>query len=112
MLSRQDIQDGLQRHIDNGELEHDSAERLSYYIDNNHSVEDFGDLVDRMEEWATEEEEAFVGEYDDEATFAEEIANDLGETIPSWIVVDWQATWDYHLQWDYFTNGGYFWRYV
>lgn len=109
MLSRQDVQDGLQRHIDNGELAHDNAERLSYYIDYNHTVEDFGDLVERMEEWAIDEEEAYVGEFDDEATFAEEIANDLA-TVPDWIVVDWDATWDYYLQHDYFNNGGYFWR--
>lgn len=109
MLSRQDIQDGLQRHIDNGELAHDNAERLSYYIDNNNTVEDFNELVENMEDWASEEQDAFVGEYDSEDTFAEEIANEL-ETIPDWIVVDWQATYDYSLQYDYFNDGGYFWR--
>lgn len=109
MLSRQDIQNGLQRHINHNELAHDNAERLSYYIDYNHTVEGFDYLVERMEEWAIDEQDAFVGEYSDEATFAEEIANEL-ETIPDWVVVDWQATWDYYLQHDYFNSGDYFWR--
>ena len=46
-------------------------------------------------------EEAFVGIYADGAEFAEEYANDSGESIPDWVVVDWDLTWERGLAYDY-----------
>ena len=46
-------------------------------------------------------EEAFVGVYADGATFAEEYANDSGDSIPDWVVVDWDLTWERGLAYDY-----------
>ena len=47
-------------------------------------------------------EDAFRGSYDSEADFAEEYTNEVyGIDIPSFIVVDWQATWDHNLRYDF-----------
>lgn len=52
-------------------------------------------------------EDAYRGSYDSEADFAEEYTNDVyGIDIPSFIVVDWQATWDQNLRYDFdFVDG-------
>ncbi len=53
-------------------------------------------------------EDAYMGEYDGEAEFAEQYYVDmLGNEIPDAIVVDWQATWDSNLRYDYVYNNGY-----
>ena len=46
-------------------------------------------------------EEAYVGTYADGATFAEELSEEMGESIPDWIVVDWDLTWERGLSYDY-----------
>ncbi len=53
-------------------------------------------------------EEAYEGEFDSEAHFTEEMIANMGENIPSWIVVDYQATWDSMLRFDYWTEDNYF----
>jgi hypothetical protein len=45
-------------------------------------------------------QDAFVGWYSSNADFAEEYMNEI-EKIPTNIVVDWDATWDSHLQYDF-----------
>jgi antirestriction protein len=45
--------------------------------------------------------EAYVGTYVDGADFAEEFSNDSGESIPDWVVVDWDMTWERSLAYDY-----------
>lgn len=46
--------------------------------------------------------DAYQGSYESEAYFAEEYVNEVEcITIPSYIVVDWQATWDYNLRHDF-----------
>ena len=54
-------------------------------------------------------EDAYRGEYDSEADFAEQYTNDcytLG-TMPDWVVIDWQATWDTGLSDSFVYNNGY-----
>jgi len=49
----------------------------------------------------------YAGIYADGATFAEEIAEECGDIpkgMPSWIVIDWQASWDCNLRHDYVTQ--------
>ncbi len=46
-------------------------------------------------------EDAYVGTYVDGATFAEELSEEMGESIPDWIVVDWDMTWERGLSYDY-----------
>lgn len=52
-------------------------------------------------------ENAFYGRYDSEADFAEDHTTDCyGLNIPSFMVIDWQATWDQGLRHDYeFVDG-------
>jgi len=61
-------------------------------------------------------QDAYAGQYDSAAAFAEQLCDDCGylcETnLPSWIVnhIDWQAVWDCELRHDYTMSdvGGYF----
>lgn len=56
-------------------------------------------------------EEAYVGEYNSEAHFTEELISEFGDyQIPSWIAIDYQATWDTALRYDYWEEDGYFFR--
>ena len=52
-------------------------------------------------------EDAYQGRYEDEADFAEQFTTDCyGLNVPSFVVIDWQATWDQGLRYDYeFANG-------
>lgn len=52
-------------------------------------------------------EEAFQGSYNSEAEFAEEFTTDVyGYDAPSFVVVDWDATWNQNLTYDFdFVNG-------
>ena len=54
-------------------------------------------------------EDSFFGAYDSPAQFAEDIAEQCGETdnLPGWIVIDWQASWDRNLQFDYIFEDGF-----
>ena len=51
-------------------------------------------------------QDAFHGTADSEADFAERIAEDCGEIpkdMPTWIVIDWEASWNCNLRHDYNT---------
>ena len=51
--------------------------------------------------------EAFEGTAESEADFAEnhaQMAGMIPESLPSWIVIDWEASWKCGLQYDYYTN--------
>ena len=58
-------------------------------------------------------EDAYYGEFDSEAEFAEEYYTnimgyqDIERAMERGIVVDWQATWDTNLQHDFAYNNGY-----
>ena len=55
-------------------------------------------------------EEAYEGEYDSDAHFTEEWIANMGDNIPSYIVIDYQATWDSALRYDYWEEDNYFFR--
>jgi hypothetical protein len=101
------------------ELGTDEAIRLAIYAYNCHADINGLHLYDLLEE----EREAFAGENTSEADFAQELVEEvdgyLFKDLPSWVVIDWQATWDSALRFDYFTfdvidtDGDYkrfFWR--
>lgn len=79
-------------------LELDENERLAFAVYADHlggdvSIDDFRD--------------AYAGQWDSGADFAEQTAIDCGEipeNLPSWIVIDWEATWNCNLRYDYFTG--------
>jgi hypothetical protein len=45
--------------------------------------------------------DAYRGSYDSEAEFAEEFTTDIHGEMPSFVVIDWQATWDHNLRYDF-----------
>ena len=52
-------------------------------------------------------EEAFRGVYHDGAPFAEEYYEDVYGDVPSFLVVDWEATWEQSLSYDFDLIDGY-----
>ncbi len=81
-------------------------------------VEDYGQgLVDEFAEHFDIDsvehfEESYQGQFDSGAEFAKEIATDCGYVksyqgdLPSWIEIDWKASWD-NLSYDYCEQDGY-----
>jgi len=52
-------------------------------------------------------EDAYRGTYDSGADFAEEFYNDVYGDVPSFLVVDWEATWNQSLYYDFDFVDGY-----
>ena len=55
-------------------------------------------------------EKAYEGEFDSEAHFTEHWTVEMGDNIPSYIVIDYQATWDTTLRYNYWEEDNYFFR--
>ena len=52
--------------------------------------------------------DAYQGDYESGAEFAESLVNDCySMDMPSWVEVDWQATWDNALSYDYSESDGH-----
>ena len=52
--------------------------------------------------------EAFAGRFDSEADFCEDLAEQTGalpKDFPTWISIDWQATWESSLRHEYVSEG-------
>nr|WP_298659105.1 antirestriction protein ArdA [uncultured Flavobacterium sp.] len=79
-------------------MDEEDRELLTMYAEaTGYSIEDI-DLSDAQD--------AFHGTADSEAGFAEQIAEECGEIpkdMPSWIVIDWEASWKCNLRHDYNT---------
>jgi hypothetical protein len=96
--------------IDKPESKEISEEYQEQYTE---LCENYGeDAVDAfLEIWEESDlhgfEDAYQGRYEDEADFAEQfVENCYGLNVPSFVVIDWQATWDQGLRYDYeFTDG-------
>ena len=53
-------------------------------------------------------QDSYEGAYESGADFAEQHYENMGyDPIPSWVTVDWQATWDRYLSYDCTINNGY-----
>ena len=74
-----------------------------YYEQYGSLVDDYGQgLVDEYIEYYFLDaidhfEDAYSGEYESGAQFAEQMVSDMGyvnNNIPSWVEIDWKATWD------------------
>jgi len=76
-------------------------------------VDDYGKgLVEEfMEDYDIENfEDSYQGEYESGAEFAEQLCKDCGYItgdLPSWIEIDWKATWDRALSYDYIEIDGH-----
>jgi hypothetical protein len=85
---------------------------VSFYDDYIKAGEHIGyDVVDAFIDYhgvsyAEHTEDAYRGNYNSGAEFAEEYYNDIGD-IPSFLVVDWEATWDQSLSYDFDFVDGY-----
>ena len=89
--------------------EHGEKDFAEYYEQYETLVEEYGQwLVDAyIEDYFVSAveffEEAYQGKYESGAEFAEQIVTDCGyidNNIPSWVEIDWQATWE-NLSYDY-----------
>ena len=90
--------------------EHGEEDFREYYEKYSSLVDEYGQgLVDEyVEDYGTDGidhfEDAYQGEYEGGAEFAEQLASDcgyIGRDMPSWIEIDWSKTWDNSLSWDY-----------
>lgn len=96
-------------------LEHEDYERLETYVSMMFTYPTGGSpqeaIRQDLDSIIRDEEEAFLGEHNSGGDFAqywfEEFTTD--HSIPDWIVVDWQATWDNNLRHDFTFEAGYVW---
>lgn len=94
------------------ELDQDEILRLAIFAYNNGWM-----LVpEDMPLFVAQEQEAFWGEFASGAEFAQHVADEidnLPEGIPSWIVIDWERSWEANLRHDFYEydvidiNGSY-----
>lgn len=83
------------------EADDDRKEAMGEYLDDM-GAEDLSDF-----------DEAYEGRYDNGAAFAEHYATNTCEIVtkPSWVAIDWKATWERTLRHDYhITNRGHVFR--
>jgi len=84
------------------ETDNDRREAMGEYL------EDMG--ADDLSDF----DEAYQGQFSSGADFAEHTAEELGEIpkdLPSWIVIDWEQSWDGGLRFDYhITDSGHVFR--
>jgi hypothetical protein len=94
--------------LENDEISEEYQEKYSELCENYSK-----DAVNAFLELYTEEdlqyfEEAYQGRYDSEADFAEEFTTEVyGFDAPSFVVVDWDATWNCNLRYDYDFEDGF-----
>lgn len=69
-------------------------------------------LDEELADYINMEEEQYEGEFLTGANFAEYIMEESGtmENFPDWVIIDYEATWDYALRHDYFIDSGHVWR--
>jgi len=86
--------------------EYNGDDLIAYYVDYVEQGEKVGfDVVDAFLQEndisdVARVEDAFIGNYDSEAQFAEDYHNDIMD-VPSTLVVDWEETFHQSLSYDY-----------
>ena len=95
---------------------HGNSDFMCYYEDYTKMVDEYDqEPVDAfLEEFDLMDvehlQDAYHGQFDSEAEFAENFVSDMGyiqHDLPYWIQIDWEKTWDDGLSWDYTFNNGY-----
>jgi hypothetical protein len=97
-------------------LDHDDYERLETYVSMNFTYPSGGNpqeaIMEDLDLIMRQEEEEFLGEHETGGDFArywfEEFTTEH-HSMPEWIVVDWEATWDNNLRHDFTFDNGYVW---
>jgi hypothetical protein len=93
-----------------------SVDDLQYFEDYKSAVNDYNeDAVKAYVECCGIEcvagfEEAYEGEFDDVEAFVDSILENSGDDIPSWVVIDHEATWNCSLRHDYYEENGFYFR--
>ena len=94
--------------------EHNEDEFGAYYDEYVRVGENIGyDVVDAFIEYhggvsyVEHVEDAYRGVYSSEADFTEDFYNEVYDNVPSFLVVDWEATWKQNLSWDFDFVDGY-----
>jgi hypothetical protein len=93
--------------------EHGETDFVLFYDDYISAGENVGyDVVDAFigyhgVSYAEHAEDAYRGNYNSGADFAEEFYNEIYDDVPSFLVVDWEATWDQSLSYDFDFVDGY-----
>ena len=102
--------DDLQAFID----EHGKSYFLTYIEDYLQAVDEYGeDVVSAFLDIFDIDSigslsDAYQGNYDDGASFAESLVSECySMEMPSWVEVDWQKTWDNALSYDYSESDGH-----
>lgn len=93
--------------------EHNEQDFVRYYEEYVSAGEDLGfDVVDEFINYHEDVSyveyvrDAYRGSYNSEADFAEEFTEEVYGEVPTYLVVDWQATWNSCLRYDFhFVNG-------
>ena len=92
--------------------EHGETDFVLFYDDYISAGEKIGyDVVDAFIDYhgvsyAEHAEDAYRGNYNSGADFAEEFYNEIYDDVPSFLVVDWEATWEQNLSYEFdFVNG-------
>jgi hypothetical protein len=95
-----------------------SVDDLKYFEDYKSAVDDYNeDAVKAYIEVCGIEcvagfEDAYEGEFDRVEDFVDNFMENMGESIPSWVVVDHEATWNCSLRHDYYEENGFYFRNV
>jgi len=94
--------------------EHNEDDFVAYYDEYVRVGENIGyDVVDAFIEYhggvsyVEHVEDAYRGVYSSEADFTEDFYNEVYDNVPSFLVVDWEATWKQNLSWDFDFVDGY-----
>lgn len=113
-------EEDLERVAEELGLEHENWGRLQSYVSlvRSYPADDSDPseyIRENLEKWIEDEAEVYYGEHESPADFARYYYDNYGEyTIPDWIVVDWDKSWDKNLRHDFHfeyiaDNLGYVW---
>jgi hypothetical protein len=99
-------------------LEHEDYDRLAEYVSlvgSYQKPEEEDEVIkDKLGKWIEWESETYYGTHESPADFVRYYYDNYGEyDIPSWVVVDWQRTWEANLRHDfYYSDTGHVWAEV
>lgn len=88
---------------------------MAYTTDSESEESRLAYLRDNLAKWAQWEEETYYGQHDSTADFARYYYDNYreGDSLPDWVVVDWERTWNNNLRHDfYFDESGHVWAEV
>ena len=104
----------LQEIAEELELEHDDYDRLAtfvnivFYYDHNAEKPETA-IRERLAKHISDEHDSFWGDWADEREFVQFYLNETGATVPDWLVIDWDETWNRQLRHSFTFEDGHVW---